>query len=119
VLPGWEPSFFFAPDEYLLNLFEGEEESMPDSISLLSAFALGAVASAAATWVIFEFVRKPRRPISTTVEASHFDPQVERRGVGTLIKRLNHVALAVSDVGRSLQFYSGHWIMRGSLRGDM
>ena len=80
---------------------------MTDSISPLSAFALGAVASAAITWVVFQFKGKPRQQNSTTIEASHFDPAMERRGIGTLIKRLNHVALAVSDVGRSLQFYTG------------
>jgi hypothetical protein len=84
---------------------------MPNSTSLLSAFALGAVASAVTTWVIFKFSRKPRKTNATIVEAAHFDPKMERRGIGTLIKRLNHVALAVSDVGRSLQFYTGNAIV--------
>ncbi len=87
---------------------------MPDSIGTMSAFALGAVASAAMTWAVFEHIGKSRlriSAISTTVEASHFDPAMERRGIGTLIKRLNHVALAVSDVGRSLQFYTGQYFL--------
>jgi hypothetical protein len=75
--------------------------------ALLSAFALGAVASAATTWLFFRLIGNKKKPESASVEASHFDPRMERRGIGTLIKRLNHVALAVSDVGASLQFYTG------------
>lgn len=35
----------------------------------------------------------------------HWNPNKERRGIGDLVKQLNHVALIVSDVGRSLAFY--------------
>merc|ERR1719469_1154204 len=37
--------------------------------------------------------------------ALHWNPRKERRGLGDLVKSLNHVAIIVSDVGRSLAFY--------------
>ena len=36
----------------------------------------------------------------------HWDKSVERRGMGNLIRKANHIALTVSDVGRSLWFYT-------------
>jgi catechol 2,3-dioxygenase-like lactoylglutathione lyase family enzyme len=38
-------------------------------------------------------------------EVLHWNPLDERRGLGDLILKVNHIALTVSDVGRSLQFY--------------
>ena len=74
----------------------------------LSAFALGAAASAAVTWVNQKLSRRQEKlQTSKIAGTSHFDPTQERRGLGVLIKRLNHVALAVSDVGASLHFYTG------------
>ena len=35
----------------------------------------------------------------------HWNPLVERRGVGDLLLKVNHIAITVSDVGRSLNFY--------------
>jgi len=35
----------------------------------------------------------------------HWNPNIERKGLGTLLKKVNHVAIIVSDVGRSLAFY--------------
>lgn len=40
------------------------------------------------------------------VELLHWLPDIERRGLGDLIIRANHIALIVADVGRSLAFYS-------------
>ena len=36
----------------------------------------------------------------------HWNKSVERRGLGNLITKGNHIALTVSDVGKSLWFYS-------------
>ena len=36
----------------------------------------------------------------------HWKKSEERRGLGNLITKANHIALTVSDVGRSLWFYS-------------
>jgi catechol 2,3-dioxygenase-like lactoylglutathione lyase family enzyme len=35
----------------------------------------------------------------------HWNPLVERRGLGDLLMKVNHIAITVSDVGRSLSFY--------------
>ena len=34
----------------------------------------------------------------------HWNPLVERRGLGDLLVKMNHIAITVSDVGRSLSF---------------
>ena len=36
----------------------------------------------------------------------HWDPEIPRRGMGDLIRSVNHIAIIVSDVGRSLAFYT-------------
>jgi catechol 2,3-dioxygenase-like lactoylglutathione lyase family enzyme len=36
----------------------------------------------------------------------HWLPHVERRGLGNLVLSINHIALIVADVGRSLTFYT-------------
>ena len=36
----------------------------------------------------------------------HWNPHIQRRGMGDLIKSINHMAIIVSDVGRSLAFYT-------------
>uniref|UniRef100_A0A7M5XG79 Glyoxalase/fosfomycin resistance/dioxygenase domain-containing protein n=1 Tax=Clytia hemisphaerica TaxID=252671 RepID=A0A7M5XG79_9CNID len=36
----------------------------------------------------------------------HWDDSVPRRGLGDLIHKANHIALTVSDIGRSLGFYT-------------
>ncbi|UJR29375.1 hypothetical protein I4U23_010587 [Adineta vaga] len=38
-------------------------------------------------------------------EHIHWNPLIERRGLGDLITRLNHITITVSDVGKSLSFY--------------
>lgn len=40
-----------------------------------------------------------------TGELLHWNPLIERRGLGELLTRLNHIAITVSDVGKSLGFY--------------
>ena len=55
--------------------------------------------------------KKPKVPDPTTttvyepVEVLHWNPAEERRGLGDLIVKTNHIAITVSDVGRSLSFY--------------
>ena len=36
----------------------------------------------------------------------HWNPEIPRRGMGDLIRSVNHIAIIVSDVGRSLAFYT-------------
>eukprot|EP00438_Fugacium_kawagutii_P026930 Skav203298 [mRNA] locus=scaffold2189:91108:92517:+ [translate_table: standard] len=36
----------------------------------------------------------------------HWNPDIQRRGMGDLIRSVNHIAIIVSDVGRSLAFYT-------------
>ena len=40
------------------------------------------------------------------VEKLHWDPMIERRGLGDLIHKANHIAIIVSDVGRAAAWYS-------------
>ncbi len=42
---------------------------------------------------------------SGQVESLHWNPLVERRGLGDLLSKVNHIAITVSDVGKSLSFY--------------
>ncbi|CAF1422060.1 unnamed protein product [Rotaria sp. Silwood1] len=51
--------------------------------------------------------RKSNSSISTTqqVESLHWNSLVERRGLGDLITKVNHISITVSDVGKSLNFY--------------
>eukprot|EP00438_Fugacium_kawagutii_P015469 Skav212878 [mRNA] locus=scaffold1006:101956:103305:+ [translate_table: standard] len=36
----------------------------------------------------------------------HWNPDIQRHGMGDLIRSVNHIAIIVSDVGRSLAFYT-------------
>jgi catechol 2,3-dioxygenase-like lactoylglutathione lyase family enzyme len=38
-------------------------------------------------------------------ESLHWNPLIERRGLGDCLTKLNHIAITVSDVGKSLHFY--------------
>ena len=40
------------------------------------------------------------------VEKLHWDPMIERRGLGDLVHKANHIAIIVSDVGRAAAWYS-------------
>jgi len=46
--------------------------------------------------------------LKSTIEQTellHWNPLVERRGLGDLLVKVNHIAITVSDVGKSLSFY--------------
>jgi len=43
--------------------------------------------------------------VNEEINLLHWNDLVERRGIGELIRKVNHVAITVSDVGRSLSFY--------------
>jgi len=51
------------------------------------------------------FQKDEEAKLSDGTFALHWNPHKERRGLGDLVKSLNHVAIVVSDVGRSLSFY--------------
>ncbi|CAF1461691.1 unnamed protein product [Adineta ricciae] len=59
------------------------------------------------TSFIFIFGYHCKRPSSIVERSSslHWNPSIERRGLGNLITRLNHIAITVYDVGRSVSFY--------------
>ena len=38
-------------------------------------------------------------------EMLHWKPNIERKGLGTLIKKCSHIAIVVADVGISMAFY--------------
>eukprot|EP00438_Fugacium_kawagutii_P006676 Skav219088 [mRNA] locus=scaffold1574:86648:91000:+ [translate_table: standard] len=59
--------------------------------------------------VIFLVLRKsPESESAKAVVQSHlhWNPDIQRRGMGDLIRSVNHIAIIVSDVGRSLAFYT-------------
>jgi glyoxylase I family protein len=49
---------------------------------------------------------QPQRVKEVPVELLHWMPGIDRRGLEDLIIRVNHIAIIVADVGRSLSFYS-------------
>ena len=63
--------------------------------------ALVALAVLALVWF-----RQAKVEVVEPQELLHWDPAIQRRGMGDLITRINHVAIIVSDVGRSLAFYT-------------
>lgn len=74
-----------------------------DIISSLFGFILGLFSY----WLIsrrYHHVEKVVK-LSDENEFLHWNPSVERRGLGDLIKKVNHIAITVSDVGKSLGFY--------------
>ncbi len=38
-------------------------------------------------------------------EMLHWKPNIQRKGLGTLIKKCNHIAIIVADIGISMAFY--------------
>ena len=48
---------------------------------------------------------KSSSSITLETEPFHWNPLEERRGLGHLIMKVNHIAITVSNVGRSLNFY--------------
>ncbi|CAF0728130.1 unnamed protein product [Adineta steineri] len=77
-----------------------------DVISGLFGVAIGFVSFS----FIFQWQQKRRKSHSSIFNSEHeenlhWNPLIERRGLGDLLTRLNHIAITVSDVGRSLSFY--------------
>eukprot|EP00438_Fugacium_kawagutii_P005219 Skav210767 [mRNA] locus=scaffold3765:20892:21674:+ [translate_table: standard] len=52
--------------------------------------------------------RQSAKPEAKTEAMSHlhWNPELPRHGMGDLIRSVNHIAIIVSDVGRSLAFYT-------------
>ena len=86
-------------------------------IALLEAFPVAAVAvliscNALVVLVMFMFSLPFRKEMpspkpSQSPEAHlHWNPDAPRHGMGDLIRSVNHIAIIVSDVGRSLAFYT-------------
>lgn len=40
------------------------------------------------------------------IDGTHWNPQYVRRGLGPMLRKVDHIAIIVSDVGRSAAFYS-------------
>ncbi|CAF0968096.1 unnamed protein product [Rotaria sordida] len=80
-----------------------------DIISGLFGFVIGFLS----LWILFEWRQckekqeKLNSMISTIKysQSLHWNPLEERRGLGDLIVKVNHIAITVSDVGRSISFY--------------
>ena len=54
----------------------------------------------------FVVLRKTPVPSKSEEPHLHWDPEIQRRGMGDLIRSVNHIAIIVADVGRSLAFYT-------------
>ena len=54
----------------------------------------------------FVVLRKTPVPSKSQEPHLHWDPEIQRRGMGDLIRSVNHIAIIVADVGRSLAFYT-------------
>ncbi|CAF1125446.1 unnamed protein product [Rotaria sp. Silwood1] len=80
-----------------------------DIISGLFGFVIGFLS----LWIFFEWCQRRNKKLNldsiiSTIkytESLHWNPLEERRGLGDLIIKVNHIAITVSDVGRSLSFY--------------
>ena len=74
---------------------------------LFSAF-IGMAIGITSLSFIHRWFRKQQQPTcqSLSDENLHWNPLVERRGLGNLITKLNHIAITVSDVGKSISFYA-------------
>ena len=72
-------------------------------VSGLCGFASGLIS----LWTVLRWRQRRARLTSPTasVETLHWNPLEERRGLGDLILKANHIAITVSDVGRSISFY--------------
>ena len=81
-------------------------------LALLEVFPVATpavlIASNALVGLVCFLVFFPRKtPSSKSPEPHlHWDPEIPRRGMGDLIRSVNHIAIIVSDVGRSLAFYT-------------
>ena len=84
-------------------------------VGLLEAFPVAAAAvlitcNALVGLVMFLVLFRKEMPSlesSQSPEAHlHWNPEIPRRGMGDLIRSVNHIAIIVSDVGRSLAFYT-------------
>ena len=82
-------------------------------VALLEAFPVAAAAvlitcNAMVGLVMFLvlFRKETPSPVESPKPHLHWDPEIPRRGMGDLIRSVNHIAIIVSDVGRSLAFYT-------------
>ena len=82
-------------------------------VALLEAFPVAAAAvlitcNAMVGLVMFLvlFRKETPSPVELPEPHLHWDPEIPRRGMGDLIRSVNHIAIIVSDVGRSLAFYT-------------
>ena len=81
-------------------------------VGLLEAFPVAAAAvvitcNALVGLVMFLVLFRKDPPAVESPEAHlHWNPDAPRHGMGDLIRSVNHIAIIVSDVGRSLAFYT-------------
>lgn len=69
--------------------------------ALLVLMTLVFVSKGTSSWIL-----PPNSPSSPGQAHLHWNPDIGRRGMGDLIHSVNHIGLVVSDVGRSLAFYT-------------
>ena len=84
-------------------------------VGLLEAFPVAAAAvlitcNALVGLVMFLVLFRKEMPSLESSQSPephlHWNPEIPRRGMGDLIRSVNHIAIIVSDVGRSLAFYT-------------
>ena len=80
-------------------------------VGLLEAFPVAAAAvlitcNALVGLVMFLVLFRKDPPVESPEPHLHWNPEIPRRGMGDLIRSVNHIAIIVSDVGRSLAFYT-------------
>jgi catechol 2,3-dioxygenase-like lactoylglutathione lyase family enzyme len=80
-----------------------------DIISSLFGFVIGFLSFLfTIRWHQHHEKRHKSNSLMSTIERAdllHWNPLIERRGLGDLLIKMNHIAITVSDVGRSLSFY--------------
>jgi len=95
-----------ATQSALLNAYSG----LWPACGSLAAVLFDAVATsltAAAGVLLFSVLRSSTATPPPELQAQlHWNPEIQHRGIGDLLRSVNHVALIVSDVGRSLAFYT-------------
>ena len=76
-----------------------------DSITPLVASVVLVISNALMALFFLGFVVLRKTLPSQSQPYLHWDPEIQRRGMGDLIRSVNHIAIIVADVGRSLAFY--------------
>lgn len=78
---------------------------MTSSSSTVFGLVTGLAIGWLSFWTMLRWRRRKEAERPTPAELLHWNPLEERRGLSDLLVRANHIAITVSDVGTSLNFY--------------